>query len=90
MSKERAWRELNAAFNNWYYESGQDVPSIGILLIGLSHEGCDLQYMGKEPNVVVDWPTLFANIIQELERGTYRIDMEAGVPFHRPWERSRG
>lgn len=82
--RKQALRQLELAFRNWYWSTGQDEPSIGILVVGLSHEGADLQYLGREPNAVIDWPTLFALIIQELERGNYRIDPDAGVQFPHP------
>lgn len=76
-----AMQQLELALREWYYATDQDVPDIGILIVGLSGEGCDLQYVGRTPQVDIDWPTLFARIIQELERGTYTINGDQGVPF---------
>jgi hypothetical protein len=81
MSKEEALHILEIAFVNWYEATSRAMPDIGILVLGLSHEGCDLQYLGVQPSVVVDWPYLFADLIEQLERGNFRINTEAAVDF---------
>lgn len=83
MSKREAFEALEAAFRYWYWETDQDEPDVGILVIGLSRQGVDIQYLGKEPSAVVDWPNLFKLIIQELEAGRYRIDTDSELSFKR-------
>jgi len=83
MEPRVALRRLEAAFRDWYWATGKDMPDIGILVISLDRAGCDLQYLGAAPNTVVDWPALFAGIIKEIESGRYSVDSTAEVPFNR-------
>lgn len=83
MSKEGALHRLEAAFRDWYWETGEEMPDIGILCISLSREGCALQYLGQMPDAVIDWPALFSRIIQELDAGRVYINEEAEVRFNR-------
>jgi len=81
VSKEGALQRLEGAFRDWYWETGTDMPDVGIVVIGLSRGGCDLQYLGVEPKAVIDWPTLFTGIVRELERGRYSVNNAASVDF---------
>lgn len=81
VAKREALRKLERAFRDWYWATGQDMPDVGIVTIGLSRDGCDLQYLGNEPNAVIDWPVLFAGILQQLQAGTYSVDSVAEVKF---------
>jgi len=83
MSKVGALRQLETAFRNWFWATGKPMPDVGILVITLSTDGCDLQYMGVEPHAVIDWPNLFTAIVRELEAGRFSVDNAAGVDFKR-------
>jgi hypothetical protein len=81
MSKVFALGALEQAFKDWYWTTGSEMPDIGILVIGLSRDGCDLQYMGIDPHAVIDWPSLFSRIIEEIQSGRYSIHGKAEVKF---------
>jgi len=81
MSKVFALGALEQAFRDWYWTTGGEMPDIGIIVIGLSHDGCDLQYLGIDPYAQVDWPALFKRIIKEIDSGRYSIKDFAEVKF---------
>lgn len=83
MDKRVALQRLEYAFWDWYDAIGAPAPDFGIVVIGLSSDGLDMQYIGKEPNQVIDWPGLFTQMLQEFQAGRFTVDNEAAVPFER-------
>lgn len=83
MSKVGALAQLETAFRHWYWETGREMPDIGILVIDLATNGASIQYLGVDPNVTVDWPALFTGIVQELANDRFVVDDMAAVPFDR-------
>ena len=81
----QALHDLELAFRRWYRAIGVDAPDVGIVVISISREGSDLQYLGIEPRAVVDWPNLFQRISEAIAAGEYTIDDSTSVEFHRRW-----
>lgn len=81
MDKREALRNLERAFRTWYWTTDQPMPDIGIVVIGLSRDGADIQYLGEDPNATVDWPAFFERVLEELVARRYSIDPHAGVIF---------
>jgi hypothetical protein len=81
MNRFTALVNLERAFRDWYYETGQVMPDVGIVTIGVSSDGIDIQYLGNDPHMTVDWPEFFSRIVKRLDAGDYSVMEDAGVQF---------
>jgi len=82
VSKEGALRRLEGAFRDWFWETHKDMPNIGIVVISISTDGADIQYMGQEPATKLDWPYFFRGVCEHLAAGHYDIEEGASVDFN--------
>lgn len=83
VTKRAALIGLEVALRNWFWATQQEMPNVGVIIMAISDDSIDIQYLGEQPSEAVDWAKTFAAVTEQLSAGTYFLNQTAEVKFDR-------
>lgn len=81
VTKAGAMRQLGIAFNQWTRLFNPRRHYFGVVMVMMSHDGVDLQYLGEEPMTDGQALVIMQMVAEKMAAGEYSIDHAAAVPF---------
>lgn len=81
VSKASAFRSLGIAFNQWTRVTNPHRHVFGVVMVMLSEDGVDLQYLGEIPVTDDQATRIMYEVAHKMAAGEYSIDHRAAVRF---------